>query len=240
MLLLAPLLAAEGLYARIVALRLPEAAGERSGRCGAGVPLSLLIVGDSAAAGVGVEHQEHALCGNVLKTLSVGNSIRWRLLAKTGRTTSTAIHDLQTAPQESFEVAITCLGVNDVTSGMAVRDWLLLQSKLFELLRHRFSVRRILVTALPPMGEFTAVAQPLRWFLGRRAARFNSAMENLLAGSETSTLIRLEDVSRPEMLCRDGYHPSAEAYRVWGEAAAARIRDFPSAAAESVLRPDSA
>ena len=226
LLLLVPVLVAEGLYARIAALKLPEPAGERSGQCGAGFPLSLLIVGDSAAAGVGTDHQSKALCGNILTSLTDDYIVRWKLLARTGATTSTAIRELQTAEDEKFDVALTSLGVNDVTSGMAERDWLLAQSKLYEILRHRFSVRRILVTALPPMHKFTALPQPLRWFLGRRADRFNRALENLLQGSATCTLIQLDQVSRPEMLCRDGFHPSAEAYRTWGEAAAARIREY--------------
>lgn len=245
-LLLAPLLLLQGVYARMVALRLPEPAGERSGSCAAGSPLSLLIVGDSAAAGVGVENQSDALCGHILNSLSSRYRVRWKLLAKTGATTKTAIQDLKTGSQESFEIAITSLGVNDVTSGIAVRDWLLLQSRLFELLRERFKVRHILVTALPPMHKFTALPQPLRFFLGRRAARFNRGLDNLLQGSTLCSLVQLTDISRPEMLCRDGFHPSADAYRLWGEAAAAQIRehylaqpDFPQKAnAGNSLRPD--
>lgn len=223
---LVPLLALEAVYARLFALKLPEPEGERSGRCGAGPSLSLLIVGDSAAAGVGVDHQSQALCGNIVQRLSEHHVVRWNLMARTGATTETAIQKLQAAPTDTFDVALTCLGVNDVTSGMSVRDWLLLQSRLFELLRTRFAVRRIYVTALPPMHKFTALPQPLRWFLGRRAQRFNAAIANLVQGSSPCSLIRLNEVSRPEMLSRDGYHPSAEAYRAWGEAAAGRIREY--------------
>lgn len=230
-LLLGPLLLLQGLYARMVALRLPEPAGERSGSCGAGSPLSLLIVGDSAAAGVGVENQSDALCGHILKSLCSHYLVRWKLLAKTGATTKTAIKDLQTASPEAFDVVVTCLGVNDVTSGIALREWLLLQSRLLELLRERFKVRHILVTALPPMHKFAALPRPLRFFLGRRAARFNRVLENLLAGSSSCSLLRLDDISRPEMLCRDGFHPSADAYRHWGSAAAGRILEIHTASA---------
>lgn len=46
--------------------RLPEAAGARVGVSGAGQPLRVLILGDSAAAGVGVSHQDQALLGQIL------------------------------------------------------------------------------------------------------------------------------------------------------------------------------
>ena len=59
---LAPLLLAQGRRARRLAQSLPEAAGERSGSCGAGAAaLRVLLVGDSAVAGVGVATQDLSL-----------------------------------------------------------------------------------------------------------------------------------------------------------------------------------
>ena len=52
---LAPLLVAQALRTRRVTPRLPEAAGERSGTQGEGPRLRLLVLGDSAAAGVGAQ-----------------------------------------------------------------------------------------------------------------------------------------------------------------------------------------
>ena len=67
-LLLGPLLLAQARRLRKTALRLPEAAGPRSGvefpalrAALVAEPLRLLVVGDSSAAGVGVDHQEQAL-----------------------------------------------------------------------------------------------------------------------------------------------------------------------------------
>ncbi len=50
---------------RLTVLRLPEAHGERSGCCGNGNELNLLIIGDSAAAGVGVDEQSEALASQL-------------------------------------------------------------------------------------------------------------------------------------------------------------------------------
>ena len=61
---LSPVLLAQGRRVRRTALRLTEAAGERSGLVvveSVEPELKLLIVGDSTMAGVGVEHQSSPL-----------------------------------------------------------------------------------------------------------------------------------------------------------------------------------
>ena len=55
---LLPVLFVQGTKVRKNTPRLLEASGERQGIVGKGKPLSLLILGDSAAAGVGVENQK--------------------------------------------------------------------------------------------------------------------------------------------------------------------------------------
>lgn len=66
---LLPVLFIQGHKVRKNTPRLAEAKGEREGRTGQGKPLSLLILGDSAAAGVGVENQKDALSGAIIQEL---------------------------------------------------------------------------------------------------------------------------------------------------------------------------
>ena len=67
---LSPLLLAQGVYVRRVTPRLPEAPGSRSGVAGGGPSLKLLILGDSAAAGVGAASQDEALAGQLAVALA--------------------------------------------------------------------------------------------------------------------------------------------------------------------------
>jgi hypothetical protein len=69
MLALAPILLCQGKYVRRVTPKLPEADGPRFGEAGVGKPLRLLVLGDSAAAGVGVNTQQEALAGHLVKGL---------------------------------------------------------------------------------------------------------------------------------------------------------------------------
>ncbi len=64
--------------------RLAEPEGERIGQKGVGKSLALLILGDSAAAGVGVNAQDDALLGSILKELSSEFSIQFYLTRNDG------------------------------------------------------------------------------------------------------------------------------------------------------------
>ncbi|MFI5105670.1 MAG: SGNH/GDSL hydrolase family protein [Terriglobales bacterium] len=223
LLLLAPLLFLQGIYTRAVTVKLPEAAGPRTGSAGRGSAVRILIVGDSAAAGVGVDRQEQAFSGQLIAALQEQSAVRWRLFAKTGATTESALGELKTCPAETFDIAVTNLGVNDVTSGLSVREWLRLQTQLAELLRTRFQVRTVMLTALPPMHKFAALPEPLRWFLGQRAKRFNLALRSFVPTQSKCDLVELRDLTEPGMLATDGFHPSAQTYAAWGRSVAAMI-----------------
>ena len=72
---LAPFLILQGRHVRRITPRLPEPDGARAGQAGSGQPLRLLIVGDSAAAGVGVSTQQDALSGQLIALLSQSLSL---------------------------------------------------------------------------------------------------------------------------------------------------------------------
>ena len=104
---LAPLLVAQALHVRRVTPRLPEAEGERCGQLGTGPALRLLILGDSAAAGVGASHQHDALAGQLAKRLAPRYSLAWRLLATSGDRSADARRKLAAAPDAVADVVLT-------------------------------------------------------------------------------------------------------------------------------------
>lgn len=172
MAVLSPLLVCQGIYVRRVTPKLPEADGPRSGEAGSGTPLQLLVLGDSAAAGVGVRTQEEALAGYMVSRLKSKFRVVWRVEAQTGATTRSTIARLKSMTQEPFAAVAISLGVNDVTCGRRATTWLAELDELAGLLRLKFGAQRILWSGLPPMHEFPALPQPLRWHLGARAKWF--------------------------------------------------------------------
>jgi lysophospholipase L1-like esterase len=193
-LMLAPLLLLQGLKVRRTTPRLAEPKGERIGQTGEHPSLNVLILGDSAAAGVGVDSQQQALLGQVVEQLTSFGELSFSLFAKTGATTASTLQSMSkhigsTHPilgQGHFDVIITSLGVNDVTSSLSCDKWLQQQAQLFTLLTERYSPKLILVTAVPPLGLFPALPNPLRWSLGQRAKRFNHKLQQLLVTLELS------------------------------------------------------
>ena len=85
LLLLAPVIGWQGKQVRRTTLRLPEPPGERL-RLPESRSLSVLVVGDSAAAGVGASDQSEALLGQLLSRLSGQVDVGFCLLANTGDT----------------------------------------------------------------------------------------------------------------------------------------------------------
>ena len=149
-----PLLALQASHVRRTTPRLPEPDGFREGRRGEVTPLRLLILGDSAAAGVGASHQDEALLGCLVRELADLPALDWRLIARTGDTTADTLRTLRALPDLRCDVVVTSLGVNDVTKLRGARAFVALQQQLIEHLRTRCGARRILISGLPPMHAF--------------------------------------------------------------------------------------
>ncbi|WP_180957605.1 SGNH/GDSL hydrolase family protein [Neptunicoccus cionae] len=215
------------------ALILPEAGGERAGRVGTGTPLRLLVLGDSSAAGVGVETQDQALSGQLARALSADYALDWTLVAKTGATTASTLERVQRLDPATYDVVVLAIGVNDVTRSVPLRRWLAMHGTLLSVLRTKFGAKRIYTTPLPPMGRFPVLPQPLRHVIGLTATRYDVAMAGFLSDHPDVTRLHLDLPMDPTLMASDGFHPGAEVYRIWAEHVAAAIRaDFPPQARE--------
>ncbi|WP_406646435.1 SGNH/GDSL hydrolase family protein [Aliisedimentitalea scapharcae] len=213
---LLPLLIAQGLYVRSQATVLPEPKGPRSGRTGTGPELTLLILGDSSAAGVGTDHQSTALCGHLVARLASTHSVHWRLEATTGHTTQDAVARMQALPDLQFDIAVAALGVNDVTRGTSARRFAHCQDRLIALLRSKFRARLILLSGVPPMQHFPALPQPLAWVLGQQSKRLDQALSHTVQNHGAYVRHLPFDLPPdPDLAATDGYHPNATAYGLW-------------------------
>lgn len=220
--LLAPVLLVQAVGVRRRALVLPEPEGPRAGTAGQGPALRLLIAGDSSAAGVGVDHQDAALAGQLVAALAPHATVHWQLHATTGHTTARTIARLQALPAQPFDIAVTALGVNDVTRQLSTARFARHQAALAALLRTRFGVREHWRSGLPPMHRFPLLPRPLRDVLGAQSRAF----DRVLAADRGPGLHHLPfDEARldPAMIARDGFHPGAPVYAAWAQDLAAQI-----------------
>lgn len=239
MLAMAPLLFCQGKYVRRVTPKLPEAAGARSGECGSGPPLSLLVLGDSAAAGVGVATQEEALAGHMVRRLKDRFRVRWRVIAETGATTRSTIvklksGELRPTKLESpdaisrptpnvFGVVAISLGVNEVTCGRPVRRWLAELDELARLLTENAGPQRMLWSGIPAMHEFPCLPQPLRWYLGARARMLNRVLQGWTERHADCEFVAAPASGYAELMATDGFHPGPKVYELWAEEMVRRV-----------------
>lgn len=213
---LAPLLLVQGRLVRRRIVRLPEPEGARAGVTGAGPRLRLVVLGDSAAAGVGASHQSEALLGRVVERLAPRFRVEWELLAKSGATTASTLRSLGKLRRRVYDVAVTSLGVNDVTGGLSRAGWRREQRALRAALRSDFGIRAIVLSGLPPVHGFPALPQPLRWYLGARARHFDRDLEQDVRTEPGSEFVSLDFARDVEQMAEDGYHPGPEIYAAWG------------------------
>lgn len=221
---LGPVLLAQGRHVRRTVLVLPEADGPREGEAGSGLPLRLLILGDSAAAGVGARTQDEALSGQLAVSLAPTFRLRWKLLAFTGATTSDMLGHLQGLPAEAFDVVVTSLGVNDVTGRVSLAEWCRTLQELIAVLQARFGARHILLSGLPPMHRFPALPQPLRWYVGSRARDFSRELAKVATNRPGCEFLALgHEMMDASAMAEDGFHPGPPIYTLWAREAARRI-----------------
>lgn len=199
--------------------RLPEADGARVGVSGTGQPLRLLILGDSAAAGVGVSHQDEALLGQLLSLLTPQYRVSWQLHATSGFRLIDVYQSLDALHDQQIDVVILSVGVNDVTALTPIQRWQAQYQQLLTRLSQQQQATQIWCTAVPPMHAFSALPQPLRWLLGQRAHHLNRVLAQLLHAYPNAHFLAPELPLQPKMLASDGFHPAAPAYQLWAQAA---------------------
>lgn len=228
-LFLMPIIVAQGIVVKQRTPKLLEPIGERQGIVGFGRPLSLLILGDSAAAGVGVEYQHQALSGVLLSQLMNEYKLTWALHAKTGNNTRQVIDAINALEPQVYDVIITSIGVNDVTKLTSTRLWIKQQKQLFTELRKKFDPKLIIVTGVPPMQYFPALPHPLAWIFGKHAQQMNKKLQGYLSTEPIFKFIEFDLEHFQEMnlpMAIDGFHPSKEIYEIWGKQVASLVREF--------------
>jgi lysophospholipase L1-like esterase len=220
---LGPLLLVQGRRVRRETPVLPEPAGPREGLAGDGPMLRLLVVGDSAGAGVGAASQEEALTGRIVSGLRGRFRVEFRLVARTGASTASTLRHLERIDAFPVDAAVTSLGVNDVTGDVGVAEFLALQGRLHDLLRAKFGARLVLASGIPPMERFPALPQPLRWYLGARSRELDLALERAMPDGRGAEYLKIEGELDEAHMAADGFHPGPAVYEAWGAAAARRI-----------------
>ena len=233
--LLLPVILLQAWWVRKKAAVLPEPDGERvltSVHSDSLLTNNVLVVGDSAAAGVGATTQMGALTGLLYSKLVKHGPTRVTLQAKTGFKSEDVLNLLHEMPAEHFSSALVSIGVNDVTKFVPMRRWRQNIDAISALLSDKFGCETILFTALPPIHCFLALPQPLRALLGYRAWLLNQTLvESVKAHANADILYvsalnvsgTITDIQQSGLMAEDGFHPSTKGYEIWAHTALEKL-----------------
>ncbi|MBQ1074584.1 SGNH/GDSL hydrolase family protein [Micromonospora sp. C31] len=185
-----------------------------------GPPVTVVVLGDSSAAGYGV-HRRRETPGALLATgLSrrLQRPVRLHRFAVVGAISAVLRHQVEAALECRPDVAVILIGGNDVTNrtpfGLAVRY-------LVDAVRTlRTAGCEVVVGTCPDLGTIQPIRPPLRW-LARRWGRQLAAAQTVAVVEAGGWTVSLGDLLGPRfaaeptrMFTWDRFHPSAEGYAV--------------------------
>lgn len=205
--------------------------------------ISILCLGESTIAGVGVSDHRDGLAGVIAKKIHQQSlqGVDWTVVARSGFTAQEVTEKLlPQIPGKIYDLILIGLGGNDTFQMNSPLKWRRTYIELLRHLRQKHGSAKIVIANMPPIKWFPAFPPLLRWLMTGQIYLLAKAIEDFPQKFEEVYLlkesIRLDyPIGKPSKKYRhrdlfsDGVHPSKLAYRIWGE----QIGDF---IVEKVLR----
>lgn len=194
-------------------------------------PLALVVLGDSGAAGFGVDHPEQTTGAAAANGLcrALGRPVTLRSLAVVGAQSAHLQGQINLIGEPWPDLALVIVGANDVTHRIPPgRSVAMLTAAIDRLHEHGVQV---VVGTCPDLGTVRPIPHPLRW-VARRWSRSLAAAQMVAAVEAGARAVALADLLGPEfdahpdrMFGPDRFHPSVEGYRALAEALVPSLAD---------------
>lgn len=220
-----PVLLTQGLRVKRSVLRLPDAGGLTGQVGGAGEPLHIVVLGDSVAAAVGLDHHEDSIAGHLARLLATrhGRPVGWEVLGLTGATAADVRALARPDALAPADVVVISVGVNDTKNLHPDRRWRAELAALLDTVVRLAPQADVVLLGLPPMQVFPALPRPLADLLGARARRIDAIGARVAAGFPRVTRVVLDLVPGPDQFAEDGFHPSSVVHEHLARAVAAAL-----------------
>lgn len=184
-----------------------------------GTSLRLVLMGDSAAAGLGADNARDTV-GAVLASIVAeysGQPVVLSCTAEVGARSRHLDEQVTRALHYRPHVAVVIIGANDVTH--LIRPQVSVRYLDAALRRLRSKGVQVVVGTCPDLGSITPIQPPLRW-IARRRSRALAAAQTVCVVEAGGRAVSLGDILGPEFGARpdvlfspDRFHPSSEGYR---------------------------
>ena len=198
---------------------------------GAEAKISLLVLGESTMAGVGVATHKEGFAGHLAVQLSKlqSVSVAWRVRAKSGYTAEKVRKQIVPhLPDKSTDIIVVGLGANDAFAFNSPVFWRKQLEALIEDLRSRWPTTGIYFVSMPPIKDFPAFTPLMRktvgdWVedLGFELKRAVDKYDHVYFNEQHITLASWSKKhglsSDPELYFSDGVHPSSLTYQLYAK-----------------------
>jgi lysophospholipase L1-like esterase len=188
--------------------------------------MRLAVIGESTAAGCGVENYEDSIAAAFARCLADrrGHDVSWFVLGQDGATSRRILHRLMPDLADGWDLVVLLAGVNDVLSRRRPAEWRANLEAILHGLEARS--RRVVVAGLPTFAEFPQLPVALSRYLDRRARALDRVAEQVCQQRDHAVWVGSEGVEAgPDFFAIDGFHPSAEGYRQWANLLCERLFD---------------
>ncbi len=198
----------------------PEPAGVVGGRPPA---LTIIGMGDSITAGIGVAAQAESLVAQVSTRLAqAGREVRWQNAGVSGATAATLERLLEAAVPGPPDLLLLSCGVNDVVRGHPADDFGASLAVFYRKARTRWPAASIVHVGIPPLEAFPALGGHLGRLLGKHGVSCIAAARSAATAAGALYLDFPPDIDAGQF-ARDGFHPNAAGCAAWAVTVARSI-----------------
>lgn len=180
--------------------------------------LSILGVGDSTIAGVGVSDPSSGLIAQFSLALHshTGRGVSWRAVGESGATSKDFLKQfLPDAVREPADLIFVSLGANDAKDLKPLGATLGRFERLITVLHEAHPNAVMIFSALPAFYLFPTLPQPLRSIIYGHAQAIERTLRPLVESFPFAMMSPPPSGYHETFFAEDGFHPSEDGYRDW-------------------------
>lgn len=182
----------------------------------------LVVLGDSVADGVGIEHHRDSIAGRLACRMSerFEHPVAWHVIARSGAdahdVSLLAGTDAVRSELARADAVVVSVGVNDVKNLRTEDAWRTSLRTLLDTITEVNPLVQVVLLGVPPIQEFPAMPTFLGHTLGSRALRFDAVAADVVATYPNVQHYLLTEsglLEKDKAFAEDGFHPSAWLHR---------------------------